>query len=180
MYTAFYGLREKPFMLSPNPRYLYLGESHREALAHLLYGIEQGEGFIAITGEVGTGKTTLCRTLLERLGPATDVAFLFNPSRSAMELLQTIAQEFGLPVEGLTRRELRKRTDLLAEFDTDGNSALDELELDAAVALIGVAGVDVTMDDFFERWDLDRDGQVDKDELPLSVALHLRLGGVND
>ena len=60
MYTAFYGLREKPFALSPDPRYLYLAGSHREALAHLLYGIEQGEGFISVTGEVGTGKTTLC------------------------------------------------------------------------------------------------------------------------
>ena len=68
MYTAFYGLREKPFALSPDPRFLYLAASHREALAHLLYGIEQGEGFIAITGEVGTGKTTLCRTLLQRAG----------------------------------------------------------------------------------------------------------------
>ena len=106
MYTAFYGLREKPFRLSPDPRYLYLSESHRDALAHLLYGIEQGEGFIAITGEVGTGKTTLCRTLLERMGPATDVAFLFNPSRSGMELMQTISQEFGMDVDGLTRREL--------------------------------------------------------------------------
>ena len=66
MYTAFFGLREKPFALSPDPRFLFLSASHREALAHLLYGIEQGEGFIAVTGEVGTGKTTLCRTLLER------------------------------------------------------------------------------------------------------------------
>ena len=107
MYTAFYGLREKPFMLSPDPRYLYLSESHREALAHLLYGVEQGEGFIAITGEVGTGKTMLCRVLFERLGSATDVAFLFNPSGSGMELLQTIAQEFELAVDGLTRRELQ-------------------------------------------------------------------------
>lgn len=106
MYTAFYGLREKPFRLSPDPRYLYLSEPHRDALAHLLYGIDQGEGFIAITGEVGTGKTTLCRTLLERMGPATDVAFLFNPSRSGMELLQTISQEFDMDVDGLTRREL--------------------------------------------------------------------------
>ncbi|MEZ4215076.1 MAG: AAA family ATPase [Myxococcota bacterium] len=106
MYTAFYGLREKPFALSPNPRFLFLGEAHREALAHLLYGIEQGEGFIAITGEVGTGKTTLCRTLLERLGAETDVAFLFNPSRSGTELLQAISLELGLPAGGLTRREL--------------------------------------------------------------------------
>ena len=106
MYTAFYGLREKPFALSPDPRFLYLAASHREALAHLLYGIEQGEGFIAVTGEVGTGKTTLCRTLLERLEGDVELAFLFNPSRTALELLQSISAEFDLPAEGLTRRGL--------------------------------------------------------------------------
>ncbi len=106
MYTAFYGLREKPFALSPDPRFLYLAGSHREALAHLLYGIEQGEGFISVTGEVGTGKTTLCRTLLERLDGDTELAFLFNPSRTALELLQSICAEFGLPAEGLARRAL--------------------------------------------------------------------------
>lgn len=106
MYTAFYGLREKPFALSPDPRFLYLAGSHREALAHLLYGIEQGEGFISITGEVGTGKTTLCRTLLERLEGNLEVAFLFNPSRTGLELLQSICAEFGLPAEGLARRSL--------------------------------------------------------------------------
>lgn len=106
MYTAFYGLREKPFALSPDPRFLYLAGSHREALAHLLYGIEQGEGFISITGEVGTGKTTLCRTLLERLDDDLELAFLFNPSRTALELLQSICAEFDLPAEGLTRRSL--------------------------------------------------------------------------
>ncbi len=106
MYTAFYGLREKPFSLSPDPRFLYLAGSHREALAHLLYGIEQGEGFISITGEVGTGKTTLCRTLLERLDGDLELAFLFNPSRTALELLQSICAEFDLPVEGLARRSL--------------------------------------------------------------------------
>ncbi len=109
MYTAFYGLREKPFALSPDPRFLYLAGSHREALAHLLYGIEQGEGFISVTGEVGTGKTTLCRTLLERLDGDTELAFLFNPSRTALELLQSICAEFDLPAEGLARRALMEQ-----------------------------------------------------------------------
>jgi general secretion pathway protein A len=109
MYTQFYGLREKPFSLSPDPRYLYLSDAHREALAHLLYGIEQGEGFIAITGEVGTGKTTLCRTLLQRIEPGTEVAFIFNPQLSGLELLQTITAELGLPTEGRTRRELTEQ-----------------------------------------------------------------------
>jgi general secretion pathway protein A len=106
MYTAFYGLREKPFALSPDPRFLFLAQSHREALAHLLYGIEQGEGFIAITGEVGTGKTTLCRTLLQRLGAESEVAFVFNPKLSGLELLKTINAEFGLRHDSDSQREL--------------------------------------------------------------------------
>jgi general secretion pathway protein A len=106
MYTAFYGLREKPFSLTPNPRFLYLADSHREAMAHLLYGLEQGEGFIVITGEVGTGKTTLCRSLLDRIPGDTEIAILFNPSRSANELLQSINEEFGLPAEAENRRQL--------------------------------------------------------------------------
>ena len=106
MYTQFFGLREKPFTLSPDPKYLFLSDSHREALAHLLYGIEQGEGFIAVTGEVGTGKTTLCRTLLERLDASTEVAFVFNPPLSGMELLQAIHHELGLLGGDATRQEL--------------------------------------------------------------------------
>jgi general secretion pathway protein A len=106
MYTDFYGLGEKPFSLTPDPRYLFLSASHREALAHVLYGIEQGEGFISVTGEVGTGKTTLCWTLLERLGPDTEVAFVFNPMLSGDELLRAISSEFGLSSDGMTRAQL--------------------------------------------------------------------------
>lgn len=125
MYTAFYGLREKPFALSPDPRFLYLAGSHREALAHLLYGIEEGEGFISVTGEVGTGKTTLCRTLLERLDGDTEVAFLFNPSRTALELLQSICAEFALLAEGLTRRSLMTQLDaFLVERKRQGRRVL--------------------------------------------------------
>ncbi len=97
MYTEHYGLREKPFNLTPDPRFLFLSASHREALAHVLYGIDQGEGFISVTGEVGTGKTTLCRTLLERLAAETEVAYLFNPALNPDELLRAIAMEFDLP-----------------------------------------------------------------------------------
>jgi general secretion pathway protein A len=113
MYTEFYGLREKPFALAPDPEFLFLSESHREALAHVLYGIDQGEGFICVTGEVGTGKTTLCRTLLQRLGPETEVAFVFNPPGTGDELLRAINVELGLLVEGRSRGELN---DQLNEF----------------------------------------------------------------
>ncbi|MDG2048541.1 MAG: AAA family ATPase, partial [Myxococcota bacterium] len=92
--------------MTPNPRFLYLADAHREAMAHLLYGLEQGEGFIVVTGEVGTGKTTLCRSLLERIEGEHEIAILFNPSRTANELLQSINEEFGLPFEEQTRRQL--------------------------------------------------------------------------
>jgi general secretion pathway protein A len=112
MYLQSFGLREKPFALSPDPRYLFLAESHREALAHLLYGVDQGEGFIAVVGEVGTGKTTLCRTLLQRLGAETEVAFVFNPDLSPQELLEAVCREFGIVGPGGgSRRDLLDRID---------------------------------------------------------------------
>jgi len=119
MYTAHYGLREKPFRLTPDPRFLFLSASHREALAHVLYGIDQGEGFIAVTGEVGTGKTTLCRTLLERLGADTEIAYLFSPALDPDELLRAVALEFGLSVAGRGRAELN---DCLNRFLLDASS----------------------------------------------------------
>jgi len=106
MYQDFFGLREKPFALLPDPRFLFLSRCHREALAHLMYGIEQGEGFIEVVGQVGTGKTTLCRTLLERIGASAETAYIFNPSRTEAELLAAINREFGLPTAARSRSEL--------------------------------------------------------------------------
>jgi general secretion pathway protein A len=125
MYTAFYALREKPFSLTPDPRYLFPAASHREALAHTLYGIDEGEGFISVTGEVGTGKTTLCRTLVQRLGPEIELAFVFNPVLQGDDLLRAISAEFGLPVEGISRRELNEQlNEFLLEMNRAGRRVL--------------------------------------------------------
>src|SRR5512143_372585 len=96
MYTSFFGLQEKPFAITPDPRYLYLSARHAEALAHLLYGIGEGGGFVQLTGEVGTGKTTLCRCLLEQLPPEVDVALILNPKLTDVELLAAVCDELGI------------------------------------------------------------------------------------
>lgn len=102
MYLDFYGLSEAPFSITPDPRFVYLSERHRDGLAHLLYGVGQGGsgGFVQLTGEVGTGKTTLCRLLLEQLPEKTRVALLLNPLLRPVELLQTICEELGIDVHG--------------------------------------------------------------------------------
>ncbi len=97
MYTAHFGLAELPFSMTPDPRYLYMSELHQEALAHLLYGVGEGGGFVQLTGEVGTGKTTLCRALLEQLPPQVDVAFVLNPRLTDIELLAAIGDELRVP-----------------------------------------------------------------------------------
>lgn len=96
MYTSFFGLSEKPFAITPNPRYLYMSERHAEALAHLMYGLNEAGGFIQLTGEVGTGKTTVVRTLLEQLPQHADVAVILNPRLTPIELLLTICEELGI------------------------------------------------------------------------------------
>lgn len=100
MYTAHFGFREKPFRLVPNPEYLFLSESHREALAHLQYALAQGEGFVEITGEVGTGKTTLCRAFLESLDASACAAYIFNPRLGPRQLLAALCDEFGIAADG--------------------------------------------------------------------------------
>jgi len=98
MYTRFFGLNEKPFAITPNPRYLYMSERHAEALAHLMYGLNEAGGFIQLTGEVGTGKTTIIRTLLEQLPQHADVALILNPALTPIEFLQAICQELHITI----------------------------------------------------------------------------------
>ncbi len=98
MYTKFFGLNEKPFAITPDPRYLYMSEWHGEGLAHLVYGVTESGGFIQLTGEVGTGKTTLVRTLLGQMPSEVDVALILNPQLSAVEFLVAICEELGIPL----------------------------------------------------------------------------------
>jgi general secretion pathway protein A len=100
MYEAYFGLKENPFSLSPDPRYLYLSPQHQEALNCLIYGIGERKGFMVITGGIGTGKTTLCRALLAGLDGRTASALIFNPALSDIELLKTINEEFGIKLVG--------------------------------------------------------------------------------
>lgn len=96
MYKDYFGLRELPFSIAPDPRYLYMSGQHRDALAHLLYGINSDGAFILLTGEVGTGKTTVCRCLLEQMPPDCDIAFILNPKMTTAELLATVCDEFRI------------------------------------------------------------------------------------
>lgn len=96
MYLSHFNLAEAPFSIAPNPRYLYLSQQHQEALAHLLYGLQGEGGFVLLTGEVGAGKTTVCRRLLEKIPLNCDLAYIFNPKLSVVELLLTICTEFGI------------------------------------------------------------------------------------
>jgi len=104
MYLQFFGLNEIPFSLTPDPAFVYLSAAHRDALAHLLYGVGQGGagGFVQLTGEVGTGKTTICRCLLEQVPDETQVALVLNPLMTPRELLATICEELGVETGGIS------------------------------------------------------------------------------
>ena len=103
MYLEFYRLKQAPFDLAPNPRFLYQSRKHREALNHLLYGIRERKGFVQLTGEVGAGKTTLCRAMLEQLSGHYATALILNPVLNPDDMMKAIATEFGLDVRGLDR-----------------------------------------------------------------------------
>jgi general secretion pathway protein A len=105
VYLEFYGLKQAPFDLTPNPRLLFHSAKHREAINHLLYGIRERKGFVQLTGEIGAGKTTLCRALLEQLDSRFSTALILNPALNANELMKAIATEFGLEVKGFDRLE---------------------------------------------------------------------------
>jgi len=109
MYTKFFGFKENPFMLAPNPAYLFLGKSHEEALAHLIYAVSEGEGFISLIGRRGVGKTTVCQAFIDRRDDTTQVAYIFKPEVSPEELLKTINAEFGIGTTGDDSKDLIDR-----------------------------------------------------------------------
>jgi general secretion pathway protein A len=100
MYAAYFGLKENPFSLSPEPRYLFMSEHHRDALNYLIYGIKEKKGFVLISGGIGLGKTTICRSLINSLDDSVETALIFNTNISDLDLLETILGEYGITIKG--------------------------------------------------------------------------------
>jgi len=121
MYTSFFGLNEKPFSITPDPRYLFMSERHTEALAHLIYGVRESGGFIQLTGEVGTGKTTLVRSLLQQIPENADVAVILNPQISRNEFLSAICEELGAPLPQ-SANNIKTLTNALNDYLLDNHS----------------------------------------------------------
>jgi general secretion pathway protein A len=121
MYLEYFNLKEQPFSITPDPRFLYMSARHREALAHLLYGLGEGGGFVQLTGEVGTGKTTICRCLLEQVPENVDIAIVMNPKVTANELLATVCEELGVnhPGDGASIKTL---VDILNRYLLDAHA----------------------------------------------------------
>ena len=106
MYLKYFDLAEQPFNMTPDPRFFYFSKKHEDALSNLLFGISERKGFITITGEIGTGKTTLCRLLLNRLDKKVKTSLIFNPNLTTIELLQAINQDFGIESKSISKKEL--------------------------------------------------------------------------
>lgn len=122
VYLSYFGLKEKPFSIAPNPEYLYMSERHKEALLHLNYGLGDTGGFVLLTGEVGTGKTTITRSMLKSLPDNTEVAFVLNPALSELELLASICDELNIAYD-LNNATLKSLTDALKARFTDNYKA---------------------------------------------------------
>lgn len=126
MYKEFFGLRERPFNVTSDPSFLFLSRVHKEAFSHLLYGIKERKGFLEITGEVGAGKTTLCRALLNQLDVNTKSAFIFNSTLPELQLLEAILEDYGLVVERRNKVAMLKQLNgfLIEELSKDNNVIL--------------------------------------------------------
>ncbi len=122
MYLSYFGLVAAPFSIAPDPRYLYMSQRHQEALATLLYGLRSHGGFVLLTGEVGAGKTTICRCLLQQIPEACDVAYLFNPKLTVVELLSTICDEFGIAYQHGTT-SIKRFVDLINAYLLDSHAS---------------------------------------------------------
>ncbi|MEF7614638.1 AAA family ATPase [Aquincola sp. MAHUQ-54] len=125
MYEKFFGLKQAPFSIAPDPHYLFMSERHREALAHLLYGLGGGGGFVLLTGEIGAGKTTVCRCFLEQIPAHCSVAYIFNPKLTVVELLKTVCDEFGIeaPAEASPAASVKDYVDRLNAFLLQAHAA---------------------------------------------------------
>jgi len=126
MYLQHYNLKEYPFSITPDPRFLYFSQHHREAYDHIMYGIRERKGFIQLTGEVGSGKTTICRAVLGDLGNDVETAFILNPSLTETQLIKAMLNDFGIEVKGRDRLVYIERLNefLLEKMSTGTNVAL--------------------------------------------------------